>query len=527
MIKADRPPDVLAGLLSFFALITAAILQFEIGFPYEGERYLGVLPRFIVYLLSAARLGRWVAPMPLGPTLGVGLVLQTVAWHLLARVGIGAPPAAAIVLLPALLWRPSEVRAARARFDALRHPATALGLLEMAAVLLIAGGLLAQFLSSLALPTGDGSLAGILMEADHALLGHAAPSPLAALLMPALVLDRNGIMVNLTGFSCLLILILSLDAAARRLGLARSTRLFAAAALATSPRFGSWIAETAMAPRLLAFFGVGWALITEIRHGEPSRRLASALGLIAGLLLAVLASSPMIEHSCFAILRLESVLPIAIVLGLGTLARRHPVPAGVILIVGLAAMLGGAPLFTLGLFLPFLAFGIGEIDVRCAGSGRLLLAAALIISLGVMTRQFEGTTGILSLHSGAISPLHHLIGHLRTGGMQARGDALLPREARVLSIGEHRLFHLHRRAEAAGADRLGFSPDETRARLEAWGIEGFTHLLFSPDATVSGLAPETKAALALAVRELDAVSADHRTGMGLYRLPLSEKAAPR
>jgi hypothetical protein len=530
-------------LLCLFALTTAAILQIENGFPVEGMLYLGVFLRLAAYLLAAARWGSWLASMPAGPTLGTGLVLQAILWHLLTRGGLDATPALVIVMVPAVAWRPHEIRAALARFGAARRRLGGLGLFEVLLAVLISIGFLTQFFSALALPTGAAALAGVLFEADQALLRGIGPSPLAALIMPELLLDRTGILANLTGFVFSLILALSLDTVAHRLGLTRRARLLVLAVLATSPFLGLRIAETGSAPRLLTLFGAASALIAASVHAKqsrsgaaaggqavppaPGRALfggAAAIGLLVGTIGAALIGAPAIESSWLDVIRLETMAPILCGLGLFSVGRRRPALFAVALPLGILTAVGAEPLLTIGILLPLLPFGAREI-IDGAGRGvRVLLVVALIISLGVMIGRLERARGFLLLHSSAMPFIQYYLEQVKTCGIQTAGDEQLPREARVLSIGESRLFFLHRRAETADEGRLAFDPTETRERLKAWRAEGFTHLLFSPGTGSARLAPETEAALRAAVLDLDAVIADARTGMGLYRLPEGESA---
>ena len=225
MTRPDRSRGGLLFLLAFFAATTAAILHLENGFPYVSELYLGTILRLLVFLVAATRWGRWMAPMSIGPTLSVGLISLALLWLILVNHGVDTPVATTLVLLPSILWRPREIKSLIARIKGIDRATISFDTVELLFVVLIVVGLLTQFFSVLSLPTGAGALSGHLFEADQAILGGETPSPFAALIMPELILDPDGMLTNVTGFAFFLILIVSLDSAARRHGLPLSSRL--------------------------------------------------------------------------------------------------------------------------------------------------------------------------------------------------------------------------------------------------------------------------------------------------------------
>lgn len=144
-----------------------------------------------------------------------------------------------------------------------------------------------------------------------------------------------------------------------------------------------------------------------------------------------------------------------------------------------AGIIAGAP--------PLASWIAGEARgaVRAVLRGSLVLATCGCLVTSVLILQGHQT--FLSYLSGQFTPAQYMAGWLFGYDVHLAADRLLPPRAKLLSIGDSKLFHVHRDArfdvyaEQPRALRILHASGHDTAAWEAWlEREGFTHLIYTP-----------------------------------------------
>ncbi len=116
---------------------------------------------------------------------------------------------------------------------------------------------------------------------------------------------------------------------------------------------------------------------------------------------------------------------------------------------------------------------------------RAAMLACILVSLGASVSLTQRVSSPLMLHAGSLGEDLYLEQHLNSYRVQSVGSRLLPPGARVLAVGETRLFPFRRVVAFDGYWERGrlldrVHDDHDPAALGAWLAErGFTHVLYN------------------------------------------------